>query len=324
MSKDHVLCLGNIAYDLILKKTKDKSILPISGYPGGSVFNTALLLSKVGCPVAVIAKTGNDFLGEKLIKTMEQSDINVKYVFRDNDIRTALAIANVSAEGNSSYIFYRPERYGQPLKSKKIPDTLFRKSKVLHTGSAFTYKDETYKDALYFIKKAKEHNVFVSYDPNWRDKRIKYVGAARKRIKTILEYADLIKLSDTDALGITGAKTLEKALKRLPDNIIVTLGAKGAFSVKNGKRSLIHAFNVKVADTIGAGDAFAAGLICEYLRKGPACFKKDMKQTMIFASACAALVCTKPGATLGIKNLQQVLRSISVNKKKRECIIECV
>ena len=94
--KKHVLCLGNIAYDLIVNNKDNKKDFTLDAHPGGSVFNTALLLSKLNCPVSTIAKTGNDFLGNQLISTMKQFKINTKCVFQSKRVKTAIALANIN------------------------------------------------------------------------------------------------------------------------------------------------------------------------------------------------------------------------------------
>ena len=304
--KKYALCLGNIAYDLIVKKKTKESSFIFDAQPGGSVFNTSLLLSKLSCPVYTIAKTGNDFLGKELISKMNNQKINTKYIFSSDNIKTSIALANINNKGNSSYIFYRPETDEISLKNEKIPDSLFKNAGVLHTGSAFTYKDITFEDTMFFIEKAKKHNVFVSYDPNWRDKRLTDPKKAIKHIFSILQYVDLLKLSDSDALGITGAKTLSAAVKKLPDNTFVTLGAKGVFHKKDKKNTFLPAFKVNVADTIGAGDAFTAGLLYMFLKEGSDILNNNLKKAMIFASAISALVCTSNGASSGLKNITQV------------------
>lgn len=68
----------------------------------------------------------------------------------------------------------------------------------------------------------------------------------------------------------------------------------------------VPAFKVKVADTIGAGDAFTAGLIYKLIKQGKTKFLADMKSNMIFASAVSAIICTKKGSYEALKNLKQV------------------
>ena len=210
-------------------------------------------------------------------------------------------------------MFYRSENKEISLKNEDIPDSIFKNAGVLHTGSAFTYKDITFEDTLFFLEKARKHKILVSYDPNWRDKRLQDTKIAKQRIFSVLEYVDLLKLSDTDALGITGAKTLSAALKKLPDNTIVTLGEKGAFHKKDKKKTFLPAFKVKVADTIGAGDAFTSGILYRYLKEGPESLNKNLRYTLLFASAVAALTCTSNGATDGFQNITQLKRFMKNN-----------
>ena len=173
--KNSVLCLGNIAYDLIAKTKSDNAPFRFDAYPGGSVFNTALLLSKMKCPVLTLAKTGKDFLGTQLISTMKKHKLSTRYVFQDNNVKTAIALAKLDKKGNSSYVFYRAQNTAISLKHEKIPDSVFTNAGVLHIGSAFTYKDVTFEDTIYFLNKAKNHKVFISYDPNWRSRRIREI-----------------------------------------------------------------------------------------------------------------------------------------------------
>jgi fructokinase len=194
------------------------------------------------------------------------------------------------------------------LKREEFPSSLFKKADVFHTGSAYSYNDYTFDDALKCMERAKKENIFVTYDPNWRKFRIKNERKTRARIKKLLLYVDLLKLSKRDAVGITGAKTLSGALRRLPKNTVVTLGDKGSF-FWDGKRKTYHpAFRVRVVDTIGAGDGFTAGLIYRYCTKGMEAFQKQKKETLAFASAISALVCGGRGAAEGLQNLQQVER----------------
>ncbi|MCK4851707.1 MAG: hypothetical protein KAS86_01215 [Candidatus Omnitrophica bacterium] len=203
----------------------------------------------------------------------------------------------------------------------RIPVTLFKKAAVFHTGSLFSYADHTHETVLKYIKQAKKQNVFISYDPNWRGTRIKDKRTARSRIKALLPRVDLLKLSETDALGLTGRRSLPYALDAIRDiskcEIVVTRGKKGAF-YWDGKEQTAHpAFKVNVVDTIGAGDAFTAGLIYRYLAKGKEGFRREKRENLAFASAVSALICAGRGATEGLKNLSQVERFLSREKEQR-------
>lgn len=309
MLKD-IICCGNIAFDLIATGESTTS----QARPGGSVLNTAILLARLGLSVSMLAKTGEDLLGASLLKTMRDEKIKTGSVVKDKNIKTGLAIARINEKGDSSYIFYKTKGPQVAFKKKEVPLSLFKKARFFHTGSAYTYSDFSFEDALRLIKLAKQENCFTSYDPNWRDKRIKNKKKARARIKKILPYVDLLKLSDIDAMGITGVRTLSAALRRIPPDTFVTLGDKGSFYWDGNEKTVCPAFRVSVVDTIGAGDGFTAGLIYRYYLKGKIAFGEEKKETLVFASAVAALVCRGRGAAEGLRNLRQVTNFLKATR----------
>ncbi|MGD2278895.1 MAG: PfkB family carbohydrate kinase, partial [Candidatus Omnitrophota bacterium] len=235
-----------------------------------------------------------------------------KYVLRDKEIKTGLAFAKIDKKGNSSYLFYKTHGPQTTFKKTDIPVSAFKKADVFHTGSWYSYSDYSFRDTLTFLKQAKKQNTFTTYDPNWREGRIKNKKVTKKRIRAILPLVDLLKLSGADAMGITGSKTLDSALKKLHRKAVVTLSEKGGFYWDGNKKTRYSALKVRVADTIGAGDAFMAGLIYRYCRLGKDLFWKEMKTNLDFASSFAGLICTEHGATTAVRSPDQVKKFFKV------------
>ncbi|MFC1480306.1 carbohydrate kinase family protein, partial [Candidatus Omnitrophota bacterium] len=261
----NVICCGNIAFDLITtggkSSGKSKGGMTFQARPGGSVLNTVILLARLGLPVSMLSKTGTDFLGNRLLGILRRENVGTRYLLQDKSVKTRIAIANIDKTGDSSYIFYKPKGPETTFKKDQLSPSLFAKTAVFHTASSYSYNDYTFEDALGIMKRAKKENVFTTYDPNWREGRIKDKRKTRSRIKNLIPYVDLLKLSDTDAMGITDTKTLSNALGRLGHEAVITLGDKGSFFWDGKKRTSCPAFKARVMDTIGAGDAFTAGLI---------------------------------------------------------------
>jgi len=136
----------------------------------------------------------------------------------------------------------------------------------------------------------------------------------------------LVKLSDLDLYFLTGQKDIKKGLKilkkRATCEIILTLGAKGSIyphlSLRAKRSNLIKcpAFKVKIADTIGAGDAFTAGLLYKIAKIGERRVFNNIKSHLTFASAVSALICTKPGSSQGLKDIGQVNSFLNSTRKR--------
>ena len=88
-NKKKIFCLGNIAFDFI-NTMKSKETLSFNAAPGGSVFNTAIHLARLGLPVSMLTKTGTDFLGDTLIGVMKNENLSTKYAFQDKNIKTGI------------------------------------------------------------------------------------------------------------------------------------------------------------------------------------------------------------------------------------------
>ncbi len=299
--KKRVFCCGNIAYDLVITRPNSEGGYSMEACPGGSVFNVSIMLARLGLDVSVVSRLASDFLSDSLVDVMRKEKISTRHIKRDDRLKTALAIARIDSKGDSSYAFYRDTGPEIALSPSKTLLSSFSENGVFHTGSSFSYSDFTFESALEMMEAAKEKRMFATYDPNWRESRIKDKRTARRRVEKFFELADVIKLSASDAMGITGKKTLPSALRKLPGKTILTMGEDGSLYWDGRDILKFPAVKVDVVDTIGAGDAFTAGLILRYCLEGKEAFWNEMTLNLAFASRLAAMVCSSRGATSGLK-----------------------
>jgi len=323
-----ILFLGGTSIDLIKDRgPKSKSIAST----GGSITNSAVIAAKLGLKVAMLSRIGKDSFGEFAIQFMRSLGINTKGIIQDPNIHTPLAVASIDKSGNSKYTFYKnsPEDSIVPLKG--VPKSLLKSPKIFHFGSSFSHQKGTSEEALKYVKFLKKRGVFISFDPNLRPYAIPDKKATKNRVLKLLKWVDMAKLSQIDLQFLTGQKNPLKGLKLLKKRfrcqVILTLGSKGSAyleaSLSNiktrhcesvmlfgGRSNLIKApvFKVKIYDTIGAGDAFTAGLLFRLIKIGKRAFFNNIKPNLIFASAVSAIICTNQGANKGLKSLQQVER----------------
>ena len=304
-----ILFLGGTSIDLIQNKNKKKRILEFTASTGGSITNSAVIAARLGLKTALFSMIGKDLLGDFAVKFLHSCGVNTNGLIQDPGIRTPIAIASIDKSGNSKYTFYKNTSKDSIVCFKDTPKNLLRHPKILHFGSSFSYQKDTFPEALKYVKFLKRKGAFISFDPNLRPYNIKDKKAAKNRVLELFKWIDLAKLSEIDMRFLTGQQSLTKGLKLLKKRfrceIILTLGAKGSIYMDSkGVAIETPAFKVKIADTIGAGDAFTAGLLYKLIKIGERCFFSNLKPNIVFASAISALICTKPGANQGLKGIK--------------------
>jgi len=313
-----ILYLGGTSIDLIQVKSSRKNRPRFFASTGGSITNSAIISAKLGLKVAMVSRIGKDPLGELAVRFMDSYGVNTKGIIRDPTIRTPLAIANIDSRGNSKYTFYKnpPGHSNCPL--KRVPMGLLKGLKIFHFGSSFSYQKETSIESLKYVKLLKKKGVLISFDPNLRPYAIKDKVGAKKRVLALLKLVDLVKMSELDIRFLTGQKDIKKGLLKLKNKsrceIILTLGSRGCMYMDSrGKLIKCPAFKVKIADTIGAGDAFTAGLLCKIAKIGKKRVFSNIRPILVFSSAVSAMICRKKGASQGLKGISQVRSFLASN-----------
>lgn len=288
--------LGEVLVDLI-QESQDP--LRFRGVLGGSALNTATTLARLGFPVRFLSEVGEDWVSAWSEKEMRRRGLELR-LFR-HPAPMPLALVRLDAEGNGEYSFHRPFR----LPYHPGPESL-RGARVFHFGSLLALEDRVEEGLGLLLQEAEEEGALVSYDPNLRRSP---TPRERKRIRAYLDRIDLLKLSLEDAKllfedPVGAVKALGVPLK------VLTLGREGAVAFLGEEAVRLPGKAVRVKDTVGAGDAFTAGLLALLLRKGygkrnlPRLSLPDLKEILEGAIALSALACTVRGAYLPEKGLR--------------------
>lgn len=231
-------------------------------YAGGAVFNTAIALGRLGAPSAFFSGVSTDMLGEILADTLTASKVDTQYLAR-SDRPTTVAFVKL-VNGQATYAFYDENTAGRMLSTDQLPnlpadvDTLFFGGiSLVNDPAASTY------EAL----QAREAPARVTMiDPNIRPGFIAGKEAEyRARIERMIAAADIVKLSDEDLHWLMGAGDISVLARSIVDKgpkvVFITEGAAGARAVTATQDRFVAATKVTVADTVGAGDTFNAGVL---------------------------------------------------------------
>jgi fructokinase len=290
-----ILVAGEALLDLVVT---DGAVLPS---PGGGPYNTARALGRLGASVGFLGRLSRDYFGSMLTNVLAESGVSLDYTSRGPE-PSALAIARRSADGEADYSFYLG---GTTFGYATFP-TPGADVRALCVGSLALALDPS-ASALEALVEQERDNRVVVIDPNVRAAAMTEHDGFRARFDRCCRAAHIVKLSASDASWLLPGVGHEEVAARLLDLgaelVVVTLGAEGAIARTQGAAARVTAQRVDVVDTIGAGDAFGAGLLValeqrEALVGGSLAglAASDLEHVLRFASAVAALTCARSGA----------------------------
>ena len=231
-------------------------------YAGGAVFNTAIALGRLGAPSAFFSGVSTDMLGEILAETLEASKVDTSLMARSARPTTVAFVKLVN--GQATYAFYDEGTAGRMLSVDQLP-ALPADVDALFFGGISLVNDPA--ASTYAALQAREAPARVTMiDPNIRPGFIEGKEAEyRARIERMIARADLVKLSDEDLHWLMGegdvSALARDILAKGPKVVFITEGAAGARAVTATQDRFVAATKVTVADTVGAGDTFNAGVL---------------------------------------------------------------
>lgn len=274
---------------------------------GGSPFNVAVGLRRLGVDAALFAGLSTDYLGRRLQQVLQAEGVRADYLV-DFAAPTTLAMVAVGANGSPHYSFRGEGCADRQLRLEHLPQ-LGPEVRGLHIGS-YSLVVQPIADTLLTLVQRESGKRLISLDPNVRLNPEPNIELWRSRIATLVELADLIKVSDEDLSLLypeqDPQRVIEGWLQYRCQLVFLTRGGEGAtvFSKAHGSWS-VPACSVKIADTVGAGDTFQAALITWLTEhqldsvEGVQSLGREQIDGMLkFAVQAAALTCSKTGPDL--------------------------
>ncbi|EIK63044.1 carbohydrate kinase family protein [Pseudomonas lactis] len=274
---------------------------------GGSPFNVAVGLRRLGIESGFFAGLSTDYLGRRLQQVLKDEGISERFLV-EFDAPTTLAMVAVGANGSPQYSFRGEGCADRQLQLTHLPP-LGDEIRGLHVGS-FSLVVQPIGDTLLSLVKRESGKRLISLDPNVRLNPQPDIQLWRARVAELVQHADLIKVSDEDLHLLYPEHTPESVLQGWLQHrcqlVFLTRGGDGAsvFSRQHGTWSQ-PAVKVVMADTVGAGDTFQAALIAWLTEQqldsvdGLQNLSREQIDAMLgFAIRAAALTCSKTGPDL--------------------------
>jgi fructokinase len=302
-----ITCLGELLIDF-LPITEDDETVGFRMHAGGSMLNVAVAAARLDRPVELAGAVSGDMFGRFLRRHVERERVGTRWLV---DVAAPTTLAFVATErGEPRFAFYGDGAADTRLLPGDLPEAMFLETGVLHVGSISLLRGTTPDAVLAACARQRGHGL-VSVDPNVRPDLVSDEVGYRALLERLFALADVVKLSDADAAwlapGVQPEQLVRDILELGPALVVVTRGADGVVAARQSSGGpAIHrlpAYQVQVADTVGAGDTFSAGLLVRLVDRGvtshdairsqPAA---DVEADLRFAAAAAAINCMRPGA----------------------------
>lgn len=297
-----IVCCGEALIDFLPRATAEGAPA-FQPFVGGSIFNTAIALGRLGVPAGFLGGLSSDFFGDLLRQELAASGVDVSFSPVSNRPSTLAFVKLVN--GQARYSFFDENSAGRMLTPEALPQ-LGSQVKALHFGS-FSLIVEPCGSAYEVLLEREHKTRVINLDPNIRAGFVKDRAATVSRIARLAAKADILKISDEDVAWIMPGFAVEDAAKRWIERgakiVVVTRGSDGAEAFTPRFKTTIPGLKVEVADTVGAGDTFSAGVLAALHRAGKltkpaiaAIGEADLRAALNFASRAAAITVSRPGA----------------------------
>ncbi len=267
-------------------------ITSIETQGGGAAATALVAASRLGKKTQLIGVIGKDSVSREITAHLEKDGVDCSCLKAREDAFGLQSFVMVNPANGSRTKF--PQKDTNPdIEWTKDLEKAIRGAKILHLDGT------NHANAMEAAKIAKRCGVPVSLD-----------GASLKEPNEVnlelARLADILIMNYRYPVRITGIKDYEKALLEIASwgtakIVMGTLGSKGCKAVIDGRIEYFPAYPVKAVDTTGAGDVFHGAFLAGYLDG------MDLRTNIRFASAAAALKCTKPGGRSGIPSKQEAL-----------------
>jgi fructokinase len=272
-----------------------------AAYPSGSPLNVAVGLARLGHDTEFMARFGQDTFGRMLRAQAERNGVGLSSSVAAAE-QSSLAIATLDQDAKAHYDFYLTGTADWQWTDAelRVPPA----TRILHAGSLASWLPPGADRIIEMLRRFRD-DMLVSYDPNVRPGLLGSPEQAREPIERAVAVAHLVKASDDDIGWLYPGDPEDVIAARWlalgATAVVITRGERGACAYRAGAAPLERpAREIRLVDTIGAGDAFTSGLLGALARAGvrdaPGLAAADLVEALDEAILVAALTCERAGA----------------------------
>lgn len=259
-----VVGIGETVLDIIFREDE-----PIAAVPGGSAYNSIISLGRAGVPATFISETGNDRVGQRIIRFLEQNNVDAKSVNIYPDSKSPLSLAFLNENNDAEYIFYKDHPHDRLDFS--YPE--INEDDVVLFSSYYAINPVIRPQVHGFLEYAHQHGAILYYDVNFRASHKTEVMKLTPNIIENLEFADIVRGSSEDFEILYHKSDADSVYRSeisfYTKKFIYTQGSNPVeLRAENGFSKQYPVQKGDVISTIGAGDNFNAGFVYGLFKEG--------------------------------------------------------
>ncbi len=266
-NRDNMLVIGGEnLIDLIAKPMDGQDELLFSAHAGGSPYNLAIALARLGQNTGFLSPFSKDNFADLLIEPMIKAGVK-QLIKKRVKAPTSLAIVNIAMGGNANYQFYR--QADRAFTFDSLAANLPKKIELFHIGGFCAIEEKDQKIWCKIANIALKKQAIISIDANVRPTLVENFQDYKKRLEEFFAISHIIKCSSEDLFMLDRTKTITQHVDHLFNHencalIIVTMGEKGSLAFTRSAKARADIYiGEKFADSVGAGDSMMAGIIAK-------------------------------------------------------------
>jgi ribokinase len=283
---EHVICeTGRIAY-------------------GGSAANFATQSARLGAKTMLVSCVGDDEYGQLAVKEIAKTGVDTSCILVLEKHPTGIFVHTHDSKGER--IVVAEPGANRFLEKRVFEEENLLDAQVVHVAGSFPMLTDRVTDLT------TSNGMILSLDPGRAGLDLEY--------DKILKRTDLLFLNQEELKDYFKINPSESALrafaKTFPGIVVLKMGEKGSIATDGFEYCTSEVFEVPVIDTLGAGDAFAAGFVTAWMRS------ERIEQALNVANAVAALTITKTGAQNGQPTLDEAARLLRRHQVSIDAVLK--